>query len=73
MPFAGAYVIGGKNYKKNEYLGTATWDICADFLEKNLKFKTKIFCLNENQFFDIGNLNREGQYERVDIKKMKNY
>ena len=73
MPFAGAYVIGGKNYKKNDYLGTTTWDICADYLEKNLNFETKIFCLNENQIFDISSLTREGNYQKVNIEEMKNY
>ncbi len=73
MPFAGAYVIGGKNYKKNDYLGTTTWDICADYLEKNLNFETKIFCLNENQIFDVSSLKREGNYQRVNIEEMKNY
>ena len=37
MPFAGSYIIGGKNYKKNKYLGTTTWDECADYLKKNEK------------------------------------
>ena len=73
LPFAGAYVIGGKNYKKNSYLGTTTWDVCADYLKKNLKFKTKIFCLNENQIFDIKYLKREGDYERINIEHMNNY
>ncbi len=73
MPFAGAYVIGGKNYKKNDYLGTTTWDVCADYLEKNLNFETKIFCLNENQIFDISSLKREGNYQKVNIEEMKNY
>ena len=27
LPFAGAYVIGGKEFKKNQFLGTTTWDI----------------------------------------------
>ena len=53
LPFAGAYVIGGKNFEKNEYLGTTTWDDCAEYLIKNLKFKTNIFCLMENQIFDL--------------------
>ena len=53
LPFAGAYIIGGKNYFKNEYLGTATWDECADYLVKNLKTKTNVICLRENHTFDI--------------------
>jgi UDP-MurNAc hydroxylase len=73
LPFAGAYVIGGKNYKKNNYLGTTTWDMCADYLEKNLKFKTNIFCLNENQIFDIASLKREGNYHKISMAHMNDY
>ena len=73
MPFAGAYVIGGKNFKKNEFLGTTTWDECAEYLIKNLNFKTKIFCLNENQIFDISKLERIGEYKKIDLNEMKNY
>ena len=72
MPFAGA-CYWWKNYKKNDYLGTTTWDVCADYLEKNLNFETKIFCLNENQIFDISSLKREGNYQKVNIEEMKNY
>ena len=53
LPFAGSYVIGGKNYYKNEYLGTTTWDECSDYLKKNLKFNSKIVTLREKQTFDI--------------------
>ena len=47
IPFAGSYIIGGKNYFKNDYLGTTTWDECADYLKQNLKFDSKIICLRE--------------------------
>jgi len=73
LPFAGAYVLGGKNYYKNEYLGTTTWDECADYLKKNLQDKTNIICLRENQTFDISDQTRLEKYERVNIKEMKNY
>ena len=29
LPFAGAYVLGGKQHFKNAYLGTTTWDECT--------------------------------------------
>ncbi len=73
LPFAGSYIIGGKNFYKNEYLGTTTWDDCADYLNSNLKCDSKIFCLRENQTFDIKNLKQEVKYERLDIKEMKKY
>jgi UDP-MurNAc hydroxylase len=73
LPFAGAYIIGGKNYFKNEYLGTTTWDECADYLNKNLKFDSKVFCLRENQTYDIKNQKQLERYEKIDINEMKKY
>tara|TARA_Y100000816_G_C26076628_1_gene566825 strand:- start:270 stop:1520 length:1251 start_codon:yes stop_codon:yes gene_type:complete len=73
LPFAGSYIIGGKNYYKNDYLGTTTWDECADYLRKNLKFNSNVFCLRENQTFDIRNQKQLEKYERLDIKEMKEY
>ena len=73
MPFAGSYIIGGKNFKKNKYLGTTTWDECADYLKKNLTKKTNIVCLRENQIFDILNQKNHEKYEKLDLKKMDDY
>ena len=73
LPFAGAYIIGGKNYFKNEYLGTTTWDECADYLKKNLNSKTNVICLRENQTFDISNQVSLENYERIDLSDMKKY
>ena len=72
MPFAGSYIIAGKNYEKNNYLGTCTWDECADYLKKTDP-NINVVCLNENQIFDIANQKTEGDYERIDIEKMKKY
>jgi len=73
LPFAGAYVIGGKNYYKNDYLGTTTWDECSDYLRKNLKISTNVICLRENQIFDIKNQKLEGKYKKIDLNHMKSY
>ena len=73
LPFAGSYVIGGKNYYKNRYLGTATWDECAEYLNKNLKFNSKVFCLRENQTYDIKNQKQLEKYEKLDVNHMKQY
>ena len=73
LPFAGAYIIGGKNYFKNEYLGTTTWDECADYLNRSLKFNSKIFCLRENQTYDIKNQKQLDKYKKLDLNEMKNY
>jgi len=73
LPFAGSYILGGKNYFKNDYLGTTTWDECADYLKENIKIKTKIICLRENQIFDILNQKQLEKYERLDLVEMKKY
>ena len=73
LPFAGSYIIGGKNYYKNEYLGTTTWDECAEYLNENLKFDTKVFCLRENQTYDIKNQKQLEKYEKLDVNEMKEY
>ena len=73
LPFAGAYIIGGKNYFKNEYLGTTTWDECANYLNRNLKFNSKVFCLRENQTYDIKNQKQLDKYKKLDLNEMKNY
>jgi len=73
LPFAGAYIIGGKNYFKNEYLGTTTLDECADYLNRNLKFNSKVFCLRENQTYDIKNQKQLDKYKKLDLNEMKNY
>jgi len=73
LPFAGAYIIGGKNYYKNEYLGTTTWEECAEYLNKNLKFSSKVFCLRENQTYDIKNQKQLEMYEKLDMSQMKQY
>ena len=62
-----------ENYYKNEYLGTTTWDECADYLNNNLKFNSKVFCLRENQSYDIKNQKQLEKYEKIDLNEMKNY
>jgi UDP-MurNAc hydroxylase len=73
IPFAGSYIIGGKNYYKNDYLGTTTWDECADFLKENLKVKINIVTLRENQTFDILNQLQLEKYERLNLDDRKKY
>jgi UDP-MurNAc hydroxylase len=73
IPFAGAYVIGGKNYYKNKYLGTATWEECSDYLKKKLNTSTNIVCLREAQIFDIANKKSLEPYKKLDMDHMKTY
>ena len=72
LPFAGAYVIGGKHYKKNNFLGTTTWDECAKFL-KNYQVPCNVVCLREKTTFDIITGQSDRPYKPVDIGEMKQY
>lgn len=51
LPFAGAYVIGGKEYKKNKYLGTMTWDQCAQEIQKQSTHNA--LTLREGDSYDL--------------------
>ena len=73
LPFAGSYVIGGKNYYKNAYLGTTTWDECADYLKDNLNSNSKIVTLRENQIYDIKSQKQLEKYQRINLDEMKEY
>ena len=61
LPFAGSYVLGGKNINKNEYLGTTTWDECADYLNEK-EISTKVICMRENQIFDLSQKKLSSDY-----------
>lgn len=51
LPFAGAYCLGGELSPKNEYLGTTTWEVCADYLK--WVTPSKPIVLRENDTFDL--------------------
>ena len=42
-------------------------------IKKKLDYKTNIFCLNENQTFDIKNQKCLQKYIKVDVNKMEKY
>ncbi len=73
LPFAGSYILGGKNYKKNDYLGTTTWEKCADYLKKNLKTKSEIICMRENQVYDLKTKINTPKYKKLDLLHMRKY
>lgn len=73
LPFAGSYILGGKNSYKNEYLGTTTWEVCADYLEKKIDKKHKVICLREGQSFDILKQKPISNYKKLDLIHMKKY
>lgn len=73
MPFAGAFVIGGSQWDKNEVLGTTTVDEPAEMLAE-CRPSQKVIRLNEGLTFDLA-LNRiiNGEYRPVDLEFQKRY
>lgn len=56
MPFAGTFILGGYNYKKNKYLPMPELQDAAKYLQEELyksKIHSKPVLLNYNEFFDL--------------------
>jgi UDP-MurNAc hydroxylase len=53
MPFAGAYVLGGREWPKNAYLGTTTWDAAAAYFQADHQGDIQPLVLNEGLTFDL--------------------
>lgn len=73
LPFAGAYVLGGKLHYKNRYLGTATWDRCADWLIENGIPKQIIVLMQELTKLNIKDGSTEPSYRRIQETDTKVY
>ena len=73
LPFAGSYVLGGHMHKKNQYLGTATWDECAKWIIENGVTNTKIVLLRENDVLNIDTGIANKEYIPLDKKYMDKY
>ena len=72
LPFAGAYVLGGKESHKNAYLGTTTWDECAAYVRKRVR-DVEVIALREGDEYDITNGVADKPYLPIDVVAMKNY
>jgi len=73
LPFAGAYVLGGDLHFKNKYLGTTTWDECANWLNKNNVHPAKVVLLRENDTLNVENGVANKKYEPINVLEMKRY
>ena len=71
LPFAGAYVIGGKEYKKNNYLGTTTWDYCAQEIKRNSS--QSVLTLREKDTYDLLTGESNKPYIPINIIEQKEY
>lgn len=73
LPFAGAYIIAGKQSHKNAYLGTSTWDACADYLRTQNIPDTRLICLREHDTLDLDLKTVDKGYVPVDLEHMQRY
>ncbi len=65
MPFAGAFVLGGAQWRKNFCLGTTSADVAAAGLRKRNP-DIPVLLLNEGQTVDLASGQREGAYQPAD-------
>ena len=74
LPFAGAYVLGGKLAYKNKYLGTMSWDKCIEMLNNKEKIQgTEYIALNEGTTFDLDSGEPDCQYQLIDENEIEVY
>ena len=71
LPFAGSYVIGGKEYEKNSYLGTTTLDNCANEIRKFSKHN--VLTLREGDTYDLSLCEVDKPYQPIDINLQNLY
>lgn len=72
LPFAGAYVLGGAKRDKNPYLGTTTWDACAEFLREH-NAPCAVVTLREGDTLDLETLHADHAYVPVDLDDCARY
>jgi UDP-MurNAc hydroxylase len=72
LPFAGAYVLGGREAPKNRYLGTTTWDRCAAYLLSQ-GTKSDIITLREGTTINLSNLTADRSYVPLDDQACATY
>jgi len=73
LPFAGSYILGGRLSYLNEYLGTTTWDVCADQLNEIGLTTSDVVRLRENDVLNIDTGETNRAYEPLDTKHMEQY
>jgi UDP-MurNAc hydroxylase len=66
LPFAGAYVLGGKAWPKNKYLATTTADEAARGVPGSV-------CLREGDTLDIATGIADKPYVPIDVKDQQQY
>ena len=73
LPFAGAYILGGQLSRLNEFLGTTTWDVCADKLNEIGLTATEVVRLREHNVLNIESGESSPEYEPLNPEHIKQY
>ena len=75
FPFAGRYVLAGKNFELNEYTANISPDDAVDFLDssKNIPNSSQSVRLNSNCSFDIDTGISNEKYIPLDKKEQQEY
>ena len=73
LPFAGAYILGGHLSRLNDFLGTTTWDVCADKLNEIGLSTTEVVRLREHDVLNIETGESNPEYEPLDPEHLKRY
>jgi len=72
LPFAGAYVLGGSQGRKNPFLGTTTWEVCRDAVLERRPDLTVVL-LREGDTLDLVSMEADRPYVPLDMVEMVNY
>ncbi len=73
MPFAGAYALGGKLWRHNEFLATPSWDRAAEYMAHALP-EQSVLLMQEGQRFDLDSGEYvEGGYRPIDEAGRERY
>lgn len=76
MPFAGSYVLGGKNWELNKFSPIPNLDEARDYLDSKLEklaTSSKCILINSGESFDIKNLSQTKKYTPIDENEKLNY
>ena len=72
LPFAGAYVLGGRLADKNPVLGTMTWEECASgLLERSVP--TEVVLMREGATLNVATGSVVPEYEPLDMAAVEEY
>jgi UDP-MurNAc hydroxylase len=73
LPFAGAYILGGHLSRLNDFLGTTTWDVCAQKLNEIGLSTTTVVRLREHDVLNIESGESSPEYAPINPEHMKQY